>query len=364
MQNYTPEITHQLIEHFDEFLCLETQWEALRTNTSSAEFCVNWHWLRAWYETYWQQQNKLFIHAYYVQDILVAVLPCYLKKVALGYELRFMATGDRESIDICSEFQDFIIAENVHFVVFKHFSQQILATKSIIALVFNHVLPTALIFSWWNSSTLKAFTQYKTVTGKRYCIAVQPTTSAQIAQFKSKSTRRQAKKYLALSDCYIEHLDDENLFDHFYQSLIVEHNRLWQARGKQGAFEQAAFVSFHKKLAIVLLKQNRLVFFKLKYKQQCVAIFYGIIDQNTLYYYQSAVGQHSDIPSVGVAMHIEALNIAREKGLTTYDLMKGQNASYKSRYINGEPAVYTISFEKARYRWSQKILKLTHKIIG
>ena len=359
-----PNITYQLIDDFDTFLRLEKEWERLRLSTHNSELCVSWNWLRYWYESYWQSQNKLFIHAYYQQGTLVALLPCYLKKVALGYQLRFMATGDAENIEVCSEFQDFIIEKSCYLAVVSHFSQQIMQSKAIIALAFENVLPNALVSSWLNDFQAKGFYQRKTATGLRYCITVQPTVNAQISLFKSKTTRRHANKYLALSACSVEQLIDEKLFDEYYQTLIIEHNQLWKSRGKQGAFEQKEFVCFHKKLAKELLKQHKLVLFKLCYKKQCVAIFYGIIDHNTLYYYQSAVGKHDEIPSVGVAMHIEALNIAREKGLACYDLMKGQLTSYKNRYVIGEPEIWSIFVEKLRYRWSQNISKLKHKIIG
>ncbi len=355
---------YKLIDNFDDFLHLETEWEQCRLLQKQGEFCVSWYWLRHWYEVYWQPQNKLFIYAYYDQQRLVALLPCYLKKLALGYELRFLATGDPEAIEVCSEFQDFIIEDSFYHAVIEHFTQQLQIEKNIVALAFENILPTAMVFTWLNNLSLPKFKQRTTLTGMRFSINVEKTVTAQVQTFKSKTTRRHAKKYLALEACSIELLTNASLFDQFYQSLIIDHNNLWHNRGQQGAFAAEEFILFHDKFAKSLLAQHKLVLFKLIYKTQCIAIFYGIIDGDTLYYYQSAVGSHDDIPSVGVAMHIEALNIARKKGLSRYDLMKGQTKGYKNRYVIGQPAVYSVFLAKKIHYWLQIIMKFKQKIIG
>jgi CelD/BcsL family acetyltransferase involved in cellulose biosynthesis len=100
-----------------------------------------------------------------------------------------------------------------------------------------------------------------------------------------------------------------------------------------------------------MLKNNKLVAFRLESENKFAALFYGMIDGNTLYYYQSAVNHESKLSPAGVVMHMIALDIARKNNLAFYDLMKGSHNSYKSRYIESEVQMYSASISKLKYKY-------------
>lgn len=345
---------------------LSQQWELLRKNlqqtTGQSSFCLHWLWLSTWCDFYLAKQDKLFIHAYYLDQQLIALFPVYLKKVSWGYQLRFIATGEPESVEVCSEFQDFIIKPAYQDAIFELFTKTVTEQRQLVSFVFENVLESSNVYTWWKKYAAQFGQTIRNNVGCRYRLPIYNSDEEQVLALRSKTTRRHAKKYLAEQTCCIEILENKDDFNDYFSLLIDEHNKHWQNKGKQGVFEQNVFTAFHREFALNTLKNNDLVFAKLMQNNQFVAIFYGIIDGDTLSYYQSAVNNKSVLPSAGVAMHMMALAIAREKNLAFYDFMKGSKDAYKNKYIESATSVFTLEVNKTQYLVWRWLLKLKNKL--
>ena len=118
-------LTSKLINCLQHFQTIEKEWEELRLQFINPSMCTSWLWLTTWSENYLCNQDKLFIHFFYNNKQLVGITPLYLKKITYGYELRFIATGEKEEEEVCSEFQDFIINDEYKNEIFNLLNQQI-----------------------------------------------------------------------------------------------------------------------------------------------------------------------------------------------------------------------------------------------
>jgi CelD/BcsL family acetyltransferase involved in cellulose biosynthesis len=350
-------ITLRIIETIEELVEFEEQWEAFREQLDISNMCLSFTWIILWCRHYLRSQDRLIIHCYFKKDELIGIFPVYLEKISLGYQLRFVATGENKEAEICSEFQDFMLKTAYQNELLNLFGQRIKSISNIVACTFSNLLSESLAELWINRFFDHWQVKSKAV-GVRYALTVESDQPAQLATLKSKTTKRQAKKYIANKDCTCEYLAENQPLDPLFSELVSLHNKSWHKRGQHGAFENNTFRKFHYQFATQAQKNKKLVMFKISYKDKTLAIFYGVIDGSTLYYYQSGILRESNLPTAGIAMHIEALAFAQVNSLEKYDLMKGKSTSYKQRIVQGgQPVLNLIAFKK-QYSWLSYYWKL------
>mgnify|MGYP000530696452 CR=1 FL=1 len=356
-------ITLSVITSIQAFKECKSKWENFRLHQNDNVMCNSWHWINTWLDIFYRPKDQLRLYMWHCEEKPIGIIPCYLKKTFSGNELRFIATGEPTRSEVCSEFQDFILDEEYSDNILAQFSREILADKHISAIIFDNILTSSKAYHWFNNVNFSGRRKVINNLGKRYLLPLQADIKEQISQLKSSNIKRHAKKFLKNKNCKVSLIENTEELNTFYQELIKEHNQSWYKRGKTGAFEDELFILFHRKFSVKLLNDSRLIAFKLECENEFCALFYGIVDGDTLYYYQSAVNHESKLSSAGVAMHIVAINLAREKGLSSYDLMKGSDDSYKVRYVRGGSAVFTVAALSARYRFFSALSHLYKKTV-
>jgi hypothetical protein len=354
-------LRQDIITSKQRFFELEEEWENFRCQLSADSFCNSWLWLNTWCNHYLQKQDKLAIHCFYVDKQLVGVAPLYLKKIPCGYQLMLAATGEDEDGEVCSEFQDFICLAQYQEEMLLALTRYIESDASIISVQFTNVFPNSVIQRWFNNHCLH-WPKEVDVVGLHFIAPVGKDIDDQIERLSSKTTKRHAKKYVKATDCYCEVLSDESALPEYFEELTALHNLSWQERGKSGVFINKSFLAFHREFTTKLFQQNKLLLFRIVCQQQTVAFFYGVIEGNTLYYYQSGVMRDCALPSAGTAMHIEAFNYARKNQLKCYDLMKGSPDSYKAHFISSEQKLLSSTAFKKSFFWLPLYLKLKIKL--
>ena len=357
-------IVLSVITSLKEFLALSGSWERFREQQNDNAICNSWDWLNTWLSVYGRGKDKLYIHLWHHNQEIVGIIPCYLKFTFAGNELRFLATGEPVKSEICSEFQDFQLSTEFEEEILQQFTNRIMVDNNISAIIFSDILTTSKAYQWLDTLDKQNKIQELKSSGKRYIIPVKQDRNIQVSSFKSKNIKRHAKKFLANSHWRIVKVNDNEALTDFYPQLIKEHNDTWQKRGQTGAFEQADFVAFHREYSAAMLVKNKLVAFKIVTENEVSALFYGIIDGNTLYYYQSAVNHKSKLSSAGVAMHLVALDLAREKNLTYYDLMKGGSDSYKKQYIVSDIPVVSCSVYTLKFRYITYFIDIIKNLLA
>lgn len=340
----------RLIKTINELEALESEWEKFRDLQGISNMCLSFIWLNLWCQHYLLPQDELIIHCYYKGDELVGVFPVYLKKISLGYQLRFIATGEKQETEICSEFQDFMLVNRFQKELLILFSEAINNIPNIISCNFENVLTESMAESWLDTFS-NDWQIKKNSIGVRFLIPVEKDQSVQLGALKSKTTKRQAKQYLDNNNCVCEYLKEEQSIDVMFAELVNLHNDSWNKRELHGAFENKTFREFHYQFAIQAQRNNKLVMFKIFCEDATLAVFYGVIDGDILYYYQSGILRQNVLPAAGVAMHIEALAFAKKHDLDKYDLMKGKSESYKKRIVKGGQSVLNLVAFKKQYSW-------------
>ncbi|MDP5031307.1 GNAT family N-acetyltransferase [Paraglaciecola sp.] len=307
-------------------------------------FCVSYLWLDNWITKNINRLDHLYLSLHSKDDVPIAFYPLYLKKIYFGYELRFIGTGEAETSEVSSEFQDFIINPLYISESLELFTQQVKQLNRCVKISFEHVLPDSLCMQWLKSYKKFGWQLQEQLIGKRYRLDVLTSEQQQISQFPQTTLRRQARRFTDREDVQIVYCDEDSKIMDFFDNLIELHTLQWQKRGKPGAFSTQVFRQFHLDLSAALLKENQLLLFELLVQEKCIAVFYGFYHHDTLYYYQSGISENSPLINTGVAMHLIAMRHAREKQIKFYDLMAGKVNSYKAQYINSDTEVYSISY--------------------
>ena len=351
-----------VITSLQAFKECKPKWERFRQKQNDNAMCNSWHWMNTWLAVFERPQDKLYIHIWSFNEEVVGIIPCYIKKTFAGNELRFIATGEPTCSEVCSEFQDFMLDDKFSDKILEQFSKKIVNDKYISAIFFDNILTTSNAYKWLESINIKNWKKTVKHLGNRYLIPVKQIQKEQVFSFKSKNIKRHAKKILADTRWNVTVITEVSELKNFYQKLIKEHNAGWNKRGKVGAFEQSDFVKFHQVFSQEALKKNKLLAFNLECEKEFCALFYGIIDGDILYYYQSAVNHDSKLSSAGVAMHIAALTVAHENNLAFYDLMKGDVNSYKAQYIESNIEVVNSSIFTLKYKCLNNSLKVFRKL--
>ncbi len=339
-------LTSISINNINELTLFEKQWEAFNSKLVVSNLCTSWPWVITWCQLYLQPKDQLSIQLYFDAEQLVAIFPFYIKNNVLKKELRFIATGEAEAIEVCSEFQDIMVLPKYETSALIKLTDFVLKNKAINYLCFDNYLPDSNISLWLSRLNSHQWQKNTVLMGKRYLVDVYANTTEQIANIRSKSIRRHARRSIECVDFSVELVADIKGFNLTFKELIGLHNDAWAFKGKPGVFTQKQFVTFHNTYAESLLNRGKLVLFSLQYKKKTVAVFYGFIEQNILYYYQSGIDKGCTLPFVGVAMHLAALEIARNYNLSHYDLMKGSEYSYKNKYQYGSTEVLSTVVRK------------------
>jgi len=354
-------ITEKIITNYRDLPELEGPYRNLRLQYGVANMSMHWNWLSLWCESHLKSPDKLYIHCYFIESSIVGFIPTYLKKIPKGYQLSFIGTEEKESSSVCSEFQYFVINSDYENNILNLFLNRVMSNKKINVVKFRNILKETNVY---NAFSTKRFTQWQVKLmgiGKRFQLPILEAKEEQINLIPNKSNRRKIRQYCKNSEIKCELVENERQFDETFTKLVSLHNYRWASIGVTGAFEDQAFTSFHYDFAKKMFESNNLILFSLCYESEVIAVFYGVVDMGTLHYYQSGIALNV-FSYTGVAMHFEALNIARTKGVLNYDLMKGKPDSYKSRLCKETLSVYDLTFMRKSYRLWAFLEKIWKKI--
>jgi len=362
-------ISENIITEFKEFECLKESWELLRDRDLSAGMCMSWYWAKYWFKNYLLPEDRLFIHCYYFDNLLVGIFPVYLKKIPAGFQLCFICTGEAEKIEVGSEFQDFMLLDGYSEQLLKVFGESIRKNNDIVVIALKNVLESSHAYKWLAGKNLSLWHNEYVYVGERFSIPILQDVNQQVAAIPNKSNRRKARLYEKNNDCECKIVTNEYQFNLYFKELVALHNQYWQCRNVNGAFSQHTFTNFHYSYAKSMLEKGKLVIFKVTHQEKNIAIFYGVIDGDTLYFYQSGISVE-EVPYAGVAMHYEAMNIARIKKIKTYDLMKGAKDGYKKRLTKNTRRVVNLTSYRKGYTYFylsfllMKKLKLIRELLS
>jgi CelD/BcsL family acetyltransferase involved in cellulose biosynthesis len=118
--------------------------------------------------------------------------------------------------------------------------------------------------------------------------------------------------------------------------LILLHQNRWERASKPGVFVAQRFVEFHRALLAKWTPTDRAVLARLSIASGPVAVLYGFVTGSTFEFYQSGVMLDAPgLRSAGNLCHLLLMKALAERGIATYDFLRGA-AAYKKRLATHE----------------------------
>ncbi|MBF6619475.1 MAG: GNAT family N-acetyltransferase [Patulibacter sp.] len=132
--------------------------------------------------------------------------------------------------------------------------------------------------------------------------------------------------------------------------LVVLHQRRWTAAGESGSFASTRFLGFHRDLVAHLVPTGQAAVVRVRCGSETVACVYGLIDGDTLLFYQSGVADYDDNRlRPGLVAHAVFMDACRSRGLERYDFLAG-DYRYKRELATGETTLHSCVVQRPRLR--------------
>lgn len=346
-------IEWQIIDNYHGLRDIEEPWQLLVDKSPDLTPFSSPLWVLNWYNNYWQKSWELSTFAGYINNRLVAILPCYIQHSSRWPYIKTMyplGQGEPEEEEISSEYCDIIISKNIE-------AEKVLAQlqEKLIALEIDQIRWNATLESSHIKKLLAQLFKYElTATHTRYYVD----RSKWSLQSLSKNTRSRYKRS-------INQLNKINAIFHWVESehhekyivlLIEYHQKRWNSQEKKGAFSHENFKKFHGKYR----ENNSFKISAITVNGKPIAINYYFYDENSLYFYQSGWdSEHYSNFSLGLSLHLWSIENCHYK---YYDFMMGETKdSYKEKFgVQQKPMInvnMTINTSKIF------IHKLIHKLM-
>jgi len=302
---------------------------------------LTWDWLSTWWDVFGadRELNVLVIRD---EDEVIAIAPL-LKRTVPRYSclaftrLEFMATGEDEAEEICSEYLDFIVLPGRESEVSESIACYLREHDEDWDEIYLQAMPG-------NSPNLPLIVH----NAGAECLNVEPL-STDLAVYLDlpgtysdfvgglgTSLRRELRKdrRIAAAKGYRFHvIEGPDRFEEGFGTLMRLHQSRWTSRGEPGVFGNARFVAFHELLAERLLGKGRLKLFVLEVTGQSIAALMAFIHDKKVFLYQSGFLAGSRVLShPGSAIRDMAIEWSITQGYTEWDFMKAQPGSYKYRW--------------------------------
>jgi CelD/BcsL family acetyltransferase involved in cellulose biosynthesis len=136
-------------------------------------------------------------------------------------------------------------------------------------------------------------------------------------------------------------------FDRDWAHFIDLHQRRRRSLGQTGCFRDPTFAAFHADAAKLLLRQGRLRLHRLELDGRPVAAEYHLVGNQTVYAYQSGIDPAVLDEEPGRLAAIAVIRNAIAEGLTSYDLLRGDEP-YKAHWRAAATPTENISLAAPR----------------
>jgi hypothetical protein len=316
-------ITWQLINNVNTLHDIEEQWQSLVLESSNPTPFSSPEWILNWYRIYWQDNWELCTLAGYINNKLVVFFPFYTQHSKQWPQLKVMyplGQGEPEDAEISSEYCDVIISPGFESLVVPELLEK-LAEFTVDQIICNAVLQNSFIVNLFE----KAYGYQPITSHNRYRISC-PNWTLQDLSKNTRSRYKRSKNQLKKINAEF-HWVNSNDYEKYTNLLIKYHQRLWEGRGKKGAFSQPNFEKFHNKYRT----QNSVKISAISVDNTPIAINYYFSDETTLYFYQCGwdSNNYSNF-SLGLTLHLWSIESCSHD---YYDFMMGDlKGSYKSKY--------------------------------
>lgn len=328
------------------FKDLLREWNILLQQSENNEITLTWEWLHTWWEVFKDESRKLMILTVRDQDMqLVGIAPFQLR-VVKPYpflppirQLEFLASGEDEADEICTDYLNFIIRKG--------------SEAGVILLLLNYLVKD--MAHAWDELVLEGvlagsenIQQLKDVVSKDFPVKYQEASKGPCYYISLPNSwdgflaglngnLRRAYRYdlKRLSSwgkvtyggvCNLDELKEG------FSILTGLHQKRWVEKGERGAFSSEKFCLFHGKFSATALKNGWLQLRFLRLDGNPLAMLYNFQYNGKVYFYQSGIDtQTHKTVSVGILILGHCIQESISEGMMEFDFLLGDSL-YKKRW--------------------------------
>lgn len=356
----------------EAFARLEPEWDALLVQSAADTITLTFDWLSTWWDVFGEDRELMILIARDSGGELIGIAPLLKRTVqhfgVLPFKrLEFIASGEDEADEICSEYLDFIIKQGREAEVLGAMLEHLISQDSEWdEMVLTDILEESPSISILRNACEDAAMSWR-ILKTQHCIFLPlPRTWDEFLKGLSRGYRHKiTRDWRAASslDTELVVVDKPDDFADGFDTLVRLHQSRWIEKGRPGVFSSEKFTRFHTRLAAKLLPKGRLRIFILNLNGEPLAALYDFIYGRKVFYYQSGL-KIADTPihSPGILIRSYAMEVAIEEKLTECDFMKGDPAGYKSGWQGKLRGILQVRLARAQSK--EAIYNTTSKVIA
>jgi CelD/BcsL family acetyltransferase involved in cellulose biosynthesis len=353
------------------FEALREEWNHLLENSASNTLTLTHEWLSTWWEVF-GEGRELYILVVRDEEQIIGIAPM-LKRTIQHYgvlpfrRIEFLASGEDEADEICSEYLDFILLRGresqaldliLHYIYEKDTD-------------WDEILLTNMAGESVNLPFVKGFCEDYGISLRQVIDEISiylPLTKsfAEIVQSVGTHFRRrirQDRKTFAAYGGEVRLIKNADEFEASFAALVDLHQERWTSRGDRGVFASDKFMRFHRKLAPKAIAQDWLRLYLALKDGKPIAATYNFSRGKKSYYYQSGFRlENSGLHSPGVLIQGYSIEAAIHEGLEEFDFLKGKPGSYKFRWLPQTRRI--VQMRLAQSHTKEALYTTTNKFIG
>lgn len=357
--------TVEIISSEDTFKAYREEWNRLLQESNNNTITLTWEWLYTWWEVFKDTFRKLMIIM--VRDKegqLIGIAPLLLRKYRpfpaspMIRRLEFLASGEDEDNEICSDYLNFIIQQGkegeVTSTILNYITHNLSSEWDEIFL--DYMLESSKSVKYLEDQLKEGALRYfKNKKGPCLYISL-PDSYEKFLKNLSPSLRykirRDYKKLLEQGDVMFHSLTRKEELEQYMTILINLHQKRWSEREKPGVFSNNShlFLDFHRRFSSISFQNNWIDISFLSLDKEPIAAIFNFKYNKKIYFYQSGV--NTNLPqniSPGHLLHAHCIKQAIIEGFEEYDLLLGKH-EYKRRWAKEYRNLISIKI------FSQKVL--------
>jgi len=333
----------RIIKNIEAFRKLEAEWNQL-VREENYDITLLHQWQITWWEIF-RQERELYIITVRDNKKLIGIAPFlkrrvhYFKSIPIN-RIEFIASGEDERDEICSEYLDFICSRANREDVIKAVSDLLIKNKN----EWDEILLTDIKN---NSENLKTFTQNMTLKNIKHeqnseaqCPYIELTENWEDLKKRNRinsreQLNRKKRRLEKLGNIEYRTIESKNISKDIFNQYISLHQARWNAEGKNGSFSSDLFHSFHLKLLERLKPLSAPVLYFLLLDNQAIAARYCFSFNNILYDYLPGLDPSLDRKlSHGFINLAQSIEQSIESKHKRFDFFKGKTGSYKYKWTD------------------------------
>jgi CelD/BcsL family acetyltransferase involved in cellulose biosynthesis len=326
------------ITTLEGFTVLGAEWNELLARSVANTITLRHEWLTTWWDIFGEGRELCII---LVRDngTLIGIAPLLKRRIMqFGlplHRLEFLASGEDQADEICSDYLDFILKkgrEDEAFAAIFSFLNEDHSWDEISLKEIPASSPTfAALSKECETGSIKCEIEND---GESVFLPLNQTWES-LVESRSRKLRSQIRyeerKAQAIENTF-HVVQDESSWDEAFAIFMKLHQSVWTARGEPGVFASEKFTRFHQQLAAKLLPLGFMRLFQLRCQDQTVASLYVFIYDNKALFYQSGFAADSPVHSPGNVVRHKAIQHSMNEGLSEWDFLKAEPDSYKYRW--------------------------------